>query len=72
VLLANLPVAVVPVAIDGTHDALPVGRRWPRLRRLSVHFGKPLEPEAFADDDADAIVERLHRALARLLDERDG
>jgi long-chain acyl-CoA synthetase len=33
---------VVPVHIAGTFQAWPVGRRFPRLRALSVHFGKPI------------------------------
>ncbi len=33
---------VVPVHIGGTFEAWPRGRRFPRLRRLSVAFGEPI------------------------------
>jgi long-chain acyl-CoA synthetase len=72
-LLAHLRVPVVPVAIGGTHDALPVGRRWPRFDRISVRFGEPLAPDELAqytgDGAPEQIVDALHRRLARLLDD---
>jgi len=34
---------VVPVALSGTQDIQPVGSRVPRIRRVSVRFGKPLD-----------------------------
>ncbi len=30
--------------IAGTHEALPVGAVLPRLRKVRVTFGKPLDP----------------------------
>jgi 1-acyl-sn-glycerol-3-phosphate acyltransferase len=39
-LTADCP--VVPVAVAGTDRVQPVGARWPRPRRISVTFGKPL------------------------------
>jgi 1-acyl-sn-glycerol-3-phosphate acyltransferase len=40
-LTAGCP--VVPVALSGTQDIQPVGSRVPRIRRVSVRFGKPLD-----------------------------
>ncbi len=40
---ANVP--IVPVWIEGTFEALPRGRSWPRLRKVRVHFGKPFHPQ---------------------------
>jgi 1-acyl-sn-glycerol-3-phosphate acyltransferase len=33
---------VVPVAIVGTNDVLPVGAKLPRLKRITVQFGEPI------------------------------
>ena len=40
-LTAGCP--VVPVALSGTQDIQPVGSRFPRIRRMTVRFGKPLD-----------------------------
>jgi 1-acyl-sn-glycerol-3-phosphate acyltransferase len=40
-LTARCP--VVPVGLSGTQDIQPVGSRVPRIRRISVRFGKPLD-----------------------------
>ncbi|WP_405020127.1 1-acyl-sn-glycerol-3-phosphate acyltransferase [Kitasatospora sp. NBC_00070] len=39
-LTAGVP--VVPVALEGPADILPVGKRIPRLRKVTVRFGEPL------------------------------
>jgi len=40
-LTAGCP--VVPVALSGTQDIQPVGSRVPRIRRMTVRFGEPLD-----------------------------
>jgi 1-acyl-sn-glycerol-3-phosphate acyltransferase len=40
-LTAGCP--VVPVALSGTEDIQPVGSRFPRIARISIRFGKPLD-----------------------------
>jgi 1-acyl-sn-glycerol-3-phosphate acyltransferase len=40
-LTAGCP--VVPVALSGTQDIQPVGARVPRIRKVTVRFGKPLD-----------------------------
>ncbi|MEU9131121.1 lysophospholipid acyltransferase family protein [Kitasatospora sp. NPDC048540] len=40
-LTAGVP--VVPVALEGPQDILPVGRRIPRIRQVTVRFGEPLD-----------------------------
>lgn len=40
-LTAGCP--VVPVALSGTQDIQPVGSRIPRIRKITVRFGKPLD-----------------------------
>lgn len=39
-LTAGVP--VVPVALEGPEEILPVGKRVPRVRRVTVRFGEPL------------------------------
>ncbi len=53
-------VPLIPMGLRGTGQALPRGATWPRLRRLEVHFGEPIDPrspEAF---------ERARRQVAQL------
>ena len=40
-LTAGCP--VVPVGLTGTQDIQPVGSRIPRIRKISIRFGKPLD-----------------------------
>jgi 1-acyl-sn-glycerol-3-phosphate acyltransferase len=40
-LTAGVP--VVPVALEGTEQIQPVGARVPRIRKVTVRFGEPLE-----------------------------
>jgi len=40
-LTAGCP--VVPVALSGTQDIQPVGSRVPRIRKITIRFGKPLD-----------------------------
>jgi len=39
---------VVPVALAGTDRVQPVGARLPRVHRLRISFGRPLDPKPFA------------------------
>jgi 1-acyl-sn-glycerol-3-phosphate acyltransferase len=46
-LTAGVP--VVPVGLRGTQELQPVGASWPRLAKVEVRFGKPIEvAERFA------------------------
>ena len=38
-------VPVVPVLIKGSDKALAIGAKWISLRKISIVFGKPIEPE---------------------------
>ena len=44
-LAASHYVPIIPAQISGTYEALPYNRRWPRLHRLSIVFGAPLDPQ---------------------------
>jgi 1-acyl-sn-glycerol-3-phosphate acyltransferase len=59
---------VVPVAITGTQDVQPVGARLPRLAKVTIEFGKPLDLSSFGDATSgrarrhatDAVMEAIH------------
>jgi 1-acyl-sn-glycerol-3-phosphate acyltransferase len=55
-LAAEVP--VIPVAMIGTHEVLPPGRRLPALRRVSIRVGKPLTFEAYRDGMSPARARR--------------
>jgi 1-acyl-sn-glycerol-3-phosphate acyltransferase len=64
---------VIPVAIDGMRDVLPIGRSVPRIfRRISVTFGPPVAYPPPAGDtptreEAEALVERTMAAIREQL-----
>jgi len=45
-LTAGVP--VVPVGLRGTDEVQPVGRSIPRLAAVTVSFGRPIDPAAYA------------------------
>ena len=51
-------VRVIPVAVRGTNEVQPIGKRLPRLRPLSVTFGKPLDFSRYEGLAGDRFVER--------------
>ncbi|MFQ6099330.1 MAG: lysophospholipid acyltransferase family protein [Armatimonadota bacterium] len=82
VILATRP-RVIPVAIDGMQDVLPIGRVIPRIgKRIYVKYGPPLDYSEFLDrprtrETAQAIVDKVmtlireqHAEIRRLRKER--
>ena len=67
ILLHRIPLPVVPVFIHGSHDALPVGRALPRLKRITLVFGQPLDPRELERQGAGA---EPHDRIAQALRER--
>jgi long-chain acyl-CoA synthetase len=71
-LLARFPRPVVPVSIQGTHEALPRGARLIRPRRVTVTFGDPVEPARLVapgappEEAARRIVRALEAAVTEL------
>jgi long-chain acyl-CoA synthetase len=71
VLLDRFPVPVVPVFIRGTHQAMPPGKAWPRPKKLTITFGKPLDPRELeqrgeGEQPQDRIVRALCEHVAEL------
>jgi 1-acyl-sn-glycerol-3-phosphate acyltransferase len=66
-------VPIVPVGIGGSEEILPSGHAVPRLHRVVVVVGPPLEPPAGATarrrSDVVTLTERLRIALQDVFDE---
>lgn len=60
---------VVPVALTGTQNLQPVGSTVPRLAKVTVEFGEPLDLSGYGGADSgrarrqatDAVMEAIHR-----------
>lgn len=73
-LLKHQPVSVVPVAIIGTGEAMPVGRRFPRPHPVRVVFGEPVDVRELVDSTSDEpeqeqIRRNLHERVKALLED---
>jgi 1-acyl-sn-glycerol-3-phosphate acyltransferase len=55
-LLAGVP--VIPCAMIGTYEIQPTGRRLPRVRPVTIRFGKPLDFSRFQGMDGERFVLR--------------
>ena len=72
ILSIHLQVPIVPIAIDGFHDAWPRGQPFKKLSPLSMKIGKPLlpPPESQASEDAYAkLTAELKEKVAGMWDE---
>lgn len=72
VALGNHP-SVVPVAIEGMQEVLPIGRSVPRLfRRIYVYFGRPVDYSDLvgAPRSKDTAQELVDRVMARVRRQR--
>ncbi|MEM7247977.1 MAG: AMP-binding protein [Acidobacteriota bacterium] len=59
-------VPVVPVRIEGAHEALPKGARWPKRHPLRVLLGEPLVPGPSELDDPSAAERFVATVRARI------
>ena len=67
-------VPVVPCGIKGTFDILPKGKTIPRLKRATIHFGKPITFEKYYGKPMTKTLLRegtttLMKEIARLSDQ---
>jgi len=78
VLAVELGIPIVPTAIEGTFEALPVGRVLPRRHPLRVTFGPPIVPAPAGGGEGEGddrrpyaryrdVVDRVRAAIADLL-----
>jgi 1-acyl-sn-glycerol-3-phosphate acyltransferase len=57
-------IPIVPVFLHGNHDAMPVGRWWPRKHPVTVHFGEALIPRP--GESHRSLIERVGASLNEL------
>ncbi|PWU02975.1 MAG: hypothetical protein C5B53_01045 [Candidatus Melainabacteria bacterium] len=70
-LLHNVPVKVVPVFISGTREALPPGAFFPNFSKITVVFGKAVQPKTLArsgsgNSEPERIAKSLHDRVDKL------
>jgi 1-acyl-sn-glycerol-3-phosphate acyltransferase len=58
VMALKAQVPVIPCAMVGTFEIQPPGRRLPRIGRVTIRFGEPLEFSRFAGMDGERYVVR--------------
>lgn len=49
---------VVPVIVTGTDEAMPIGSKFPKIKRITVVFGAPLDFSRYAGLESDRFVLR--------------
>jgi long-chain acyl-CoA synthetase len=72
ILSIHLQVPIVPIAIDGFHDAWPRGKSFQKFAPLRIKIGKPLlpPPESQASEDAYAkLTDELKGRVVEMWDE---
>ncbi len=62
---------VVPVALHGTERVQPVGKKFPRLRRVTIHYGEPLDFSRYDGLSSSNVIRRaatdeIMDAIARI------
>jgi 1-acyl-sn-glycerol-3-phosphate acyltransferase len=61
---------ILPMAVDGTFDAWPKGRKFPRLRgKVVCVCGDPMSGEELAKLDSEHALAAMRDAVAQLYDE---
>jgi len=65
ILSAHLQVPIVPVAIEGFHDAWPRGKPFQKFTPLQIQFGDPIYPPSEAE-----VSESVYEALTAELKSR--
>jgi 1-acyl-sn-glycerol-3-phosphate acyltransferase len=65
-LAARAGAPIIPVAIHGTADALPLGRVLPRRRPITVRFGTPIRPASQQRADLEQASEAAAAQIREL------
>ena len=72
ILSIHLQVPIVPVAIEGFHEAWPRGQRFQRFAPLQMRVGNPIYPPAEADASEqayDELIGELRRRVEEMWEE---
>ncbi len=51
-------VPIVPVAMIGTYEVQPTGQVWPKIRRIAIAYGEPIDTLPYAGQEKDPVVLR--------------
>lgn len=51
-------VPIIPVAMIGTFEIQPTGQVWPKIRRVTIAYGEPIDVSEYADQSRDPSVLR--------------
>lgn len=65
ILAIKLNVPIVPTYIQGTFQALPKGKRFPKKCSLEVTFGSPLESDRYLSLDNSCSDRYIYQSIAR-------
>ena len=63
-LALDMGCPVLPIVIQGTHEALPKKGFTVRPQRIRITVLDPLEPESFADDSPEQLAQKVHDRIA--------
>ena len=69
ILAAHLKVPIYPVALEGFYEAWPRSKKFPRLSRLRVQFGDPIQPPDAVKSPEDTyrqITENLRESVVHM------
>lgn len=69
VMAIEAQVPLIPVAIAGTHRILEKGSKVIRPRPAALIIGTPIETKGLTAADREALTQRAHDAVAKLLEE---
>ena len=67
ILSIHLQVPIVPVAIEGFHDAWPRGKRFQKFAPLKIQFGDPIYPPPEAEASEAAYAKLTAELKARVV-----
>lgn len=69
-LAKSIEVPIVPLAMSGGHEAMPVGKYLPTLNhpQVDLYIGKPMY--AGEDETAEDFMERVREHIAQMLDQK--
>ncbi|PKO19352.1 1-acyl-sn-glycerol-3-phosphate acyltransferase [candidate division BRC1 bacterium HGW-BRC1-1] len=69
-IAAQAGVPVMPIYVDGSFEAMPRGKSWPRRTKVRVYYGKPFDTaEILAAGDRKDRYERLAAEIMRRIAE---
>jgi len=68
ILSIHMQVPIVPIAIDGFHDAWPRGKRFQKFTPLKMIFGDPIYPPPESEASEEAYTRLIAQTRKRVVD----